>query len=129
MKIVKTLITNRLRTFRMFGSWFETTSVHFVWVLVLQKRSNPLQTTVRKLHPNTFTQWTTETPIKNLYRRLRARDAIMSSFFNLVRMDSPSRNFFTNSSTSSHWHCHSGQQKSQHLQKMQSSNPSTYNSS
>ena len=34
--VVESLITTRLRTFRTFGSWFET-SVLFAWVLVFPK--------------------------------------------------------------------------------------------
>ena len=66
MKTVKTLITTRFRMFRTFGIWFETSVVLLVWVLVFQEGSNPFQTTVRELLPNTFTKWST----KSFYQKL-----------------------------------------------------------
>jgi len=51
----KNAITTRFRTCR---KWFET-SLHFVWVHVFQKGSNPLQTRISEFMPNTFSQWST----------------------------------------------------------------------
>ena len=100
MKIVSKLIATR---FQSFGSWFET-SVHFLWVLLFQEGSNPLQTTVRNFDLNAFfANAQPKNLIKNLKRSLRSLDGAISWSFILE-------------STSSYQHWHSEQQKSQHSQ-------------
>ena len=75
MKIVSKLIATR---FQSFGSWFET-SVHFLWVLLFQEGSNPLQTTVRNFDLNAFfANAQPKNLIKNLKRSLRSLDGAIS---------------------------------------------------